>query len=488
MESRTKNSKKKKTASVLLTLAYVGVHVFLALHHEAWRDEGQSWMLVKNSSVPELLSLLCIEGHPALWFFTIMPFVRLGMSFRYFYSISLVFMGLSYYFVLQKAPFPYWARILITFSNVFWYYNPVIPRIYSEICFLLVLIAVCFPSREERPWLYAVLLFLLGQSHVLMAGVAASLVFERFMALLRKKTRNNAFIPFVGGLVSGLLSLVELYPRAGTKRSVDVSVGGIVNHFSAERFQSCVNAFIRNLWGTTSQRIERFIIVSFAFCVVIVIIGLIIQKEGKLSAFIECFMIALSVGMPMFIVLVVYPVGHEQMASCFLMIVLFLVCICWGSEHTVWYKRLVFIVALLISITSMPHVLKEMLYDLQGAYSNSKGISEYIVESVDENAVIFVENSEYNSPVYSYVVSSRDDILFYSLTDMEEYKYHVWGKGYVPSTGAEAAAVKVNVFSDRSVYFLRTEPLEDDGYLSMVAWENEDTPSGERYFLYHLGA
>ena len=68
---------------LLFLLAYAVFHVYLINCHEAWRDEAQAWTLAANISLPQLFSLLSVEGHPALWFLFLRIFAKLGLTFPY---------------------------------------------------------------------------------------------------------------------------------------------------------------------------------------------------------------------------------------------------------------------------------------------------------------------------------------------------------------------------------------------------------------------
>ena len=59
----------------LLSLIYICVAVlsvmisfFLIPYHEIWRDEGQAWLIARDTPLKDLFGVLKHEGHPALWF------------------------------------------------------------------------------------------------------------------------------------------------------------------------------------------------------------------------------------------------------------------------------------------------------------------------------------------------------------------------------------------------------------------------------------
>ncbi|MBR0451799.1 MAG: hypothetical protein IJI78_07380 [Oscillospiraceae bacterium] len=487
VDEKSRNLNKERILSVILTLLYIAVHVFIAIHHEAWRDEGQSWMLVKNSTVSELLADLCVEGHPALWFFTIMPFIKLGLPFRLFSLISLISMGLAFYCLVRFSPFPYWIRVLLSFSSLFMYYNPVIPRIYSEVALLVIVLSLLFPKRAEHPWLYGLLLLLLAQSHILLEGLTIGLVFECFIRLFtKKKERSKATIPFAMGTISGLTAIAELFPRAGTNRSVDISASGIFSNFTMARFILLRDATTYSLWGF-SGRFPLLLLSVFLALGVICLSFLAIRRYGFLSFLKWGSIVFISFGIPLFIVFFVYSI-HNQMATILLLLLLGFLTMLWATCDSKGLKYTALIFVLALSLATFPQAFSAALYDINGPYSNSMATADYIVENADEDSVILVAENEYNSPIYGYVSDSRPDIEFYSFQKYEPYKYHVWGVAYPQFTPAEIASVAVNLFNGRSVYLLLPYGIEDDTWLEDLILANSENPAQEYYIVYNVNA
>ena len=73
---------KKDWINWFLLTAFFSCQLFLLLHHEAWRDEAQAWMIGRNYSVTEILKDLQNEGHPALWFLCIKIVTFFGLPYR----------------------------------------------------------------------------------------------------------------------------------------------------------------------------------------------------------------------------------------------------------------------------------------------------------------------------------------------------------------------------------------------------------------------
>ncbi|MBR3355212.1 MAG: hypothetical protein IKG47_07665 [Oscillospiraceae bacterium] len=479
--------KSRKIFSICLTLIYIGINLYLASKHEAWRDEGQSWVLVKNASLKELILDLCVEGHPALWFMTILPFAKLGVPFQCFHLLSITMMSIAFYLMLQVSPFPYWAKLLLTCNSVFWYYNPIIPRIYSEAVLLLVLLCSVYDKREEHPWIYGILLFMLAQSHVLLEGLAIALVFERFCVLLKSKGQAKQSVPsFVLGTIGGLLAFAELFPRAGTRRSVDISSSGILANMTKERISLLTDATTSCLWGFTENWKQIGMLVFLLVGAAILLI-ISFNEEGLLKTIYRSLTLVVALGIPLFIVFFVYSI-HEQMATLFLLILLSLMWIAWADKGREKQKRFMLAIVIVILLASAPTTIKAMAYDINERYSNSKDMANYIIDNTPEDAVILVNDSEYNTPVYSYVLDKREDITFFNVQKREDYKYHVWGESYPPVTEVEAKAIAVNLFYGRSVYWLLPFSLDETNYITLLDVENNQNYTQEYYVYYKVEA
>ena len=65
----------------VLTLAYVAVTAFVAMHHEPWRDEADPWLYVRDANLFTILARTRYAGLPALWFLCLTPLAKLGLPY-----------------------------------------------------------------------------------------------------------------------------------------------------------------------------------------------------------------------------------------------------------------------------------------------------------------------------------------------------------------------------------------------------------------------
>ena len=187
------NEKKSNIiSSIIVMLLFCVAHVMLFQFHEAWRDESLAWVLVRNSSFGDLFNICASEGHPVLWFLILYPFTRVGFSFYNFSYISIIFMTIAVGIWMYKAPFSLLTKLSVVISPIFFYYNPIICRIYAVLVLLFICIACIWEKRFQHPILYDILIALLIQSHVLVIGVALGLLLDMMLeTVVNYKSKVN---------------------------------------------------------------------------------------------------------------------------------------------------------------------------------------------------------------------------------------------------------------------------------------------------------
>lgn len=61
-------SRADRTATLVVTLAYIAIQIALAIGHQPWRDEAQAWLWATALSTPAEFLVIPGEGHPPLWY------------------------------------------------------------------------------------------------------------------------------------------------------------------------------------------------------------------------------------------------------------------------------------------------------------------------------------------------------------------------------------------------------------------------------------
>lgn len=165
----------KKRENIILMILLAGYLVFngiLLAGHELWRDEANVWLIARELSPIQLFREIRYQGHPCLWYLLVMPFAKLGFPFKTISVLSFLIMSFGAGIFIFKAPFHPATKFVCLFSPVFSYYYPVVARNYCLVALLLILLAYCYPKRNEKPWLYGLLLGLLVQADTIALATA----------------------------------------------------------------------------------------------------------------------------------------------------------------------------------------------------------------------------------------------------------------------------------------------------------------------------
>jgi hypothetical protein len=143
--------------------AYALVVALTIRHHEPWADEGQSWLLARDASLPDLWGrLLHYEGTPGLWQTLLHALIRLGLPYSAYNFVSAILGLAAVCILLRYAPLPLFIRILLPFTYYLCYQYAVIARSYALAAPLLFAIAAMYTQAQRKPAPTTVLLCLLA--------------------------------------------------------------------------------------------------------------------------------------------------------------------------------------------------------------------------------------------------------------------------------------------------------------------------------------
>ena len=476
--------RKTGTINLLITFLYLSIHAFVAFHHEHWMDEAQAWIIASNLSIKEIFAILCTEGHPCLWFLFLVPFARFGFSYRYFSLISLLIMGIGSFMFLQKSPFSLVVKIGVHLSSVFLFYNQVVCRSYSLIALLIILLASYYRDRESHPLFYGFLIVLLFQSHVLVYGLGIGLVAVLILDYCHSKKRKILIGSFVS-IVGLILSIAQIFPRAGYASGIDTSAGGIFSKINFTNIMNGLRYFAYTSWGWTSQSTWLFPYLILVGLIAAIFLFTTINKNWKQQ--LPVIIVAIcSIGLFFGVVILVYT-PHAQMASILMMIVLLIMWVLYEND-THLNLRLTVVLFLAVSsfLTFIP-AQSSMRSDIYGKYSYSKDAAESLGSRLKAGDTVLIENSTCSSAVYAYLASETKDVFFYDLNNETEYVFHRMGIEYrqIGRNDLEES-IRKHTKNGGSVYLLLNSEVEDDRLILIYTNQNEKQRWNESYYIYEV--
>lgn len=209
-----------------VTIVFLFVCGYGAIHHEMWRDEIQAWLLARDSaSIFELFANMKYEGHPALWHLCLMPLSRINASPIMMQVFHLLIAATTVFLFTRYAPFNRLHKVLFAFGYFALYEYAIVARNYAIGVLLITIFCVLYRERYKRfLWIGIVLILLAHTSvHALIVTIAIgfALMCEYFYFYCRKEdalTENRLHI-WIGFALIGfgiVTAVLQLNPPADT--------------------------------------------------------------------------------------------------------------------------------------------------------------------------------------------------------------------------------------------------------------------------------
>ena len=499
----------KKKEALLPLLMYLALNVLLVLMHEPWRDETQSWLLVRELSFGELFSAMSAEGHPCLWFMLLMPFVRLGLPFWSIYILSVGAMLFAGYLFLMRSPFSRPVTCLCFFSALFFYFMPVIARVYAIIPPLLMLLAMAYPKRHERPYRYAALLALLCQTHVVMCGLIGALMLgwllERVFRLRKGDgCLRDLLLPVLIMLSGVALLFFTLWHSLTDNAIVQVRQIAFGKPLLMELWRQFNELFINlnsiDLYPASTQQL--LVLLPLA-AIAVYALALWLRHSWKLAVYclaaiawhivINTFLYSTSVQRSLIaiwellfcVMISVHELTQGKVDS--------------GSK-ALSRERLVSVLSAVMAavcVTTLPLLFGEMRKDAnpKRPYSYGQEAAAYISGELPQDALILLETENRMTSVTAWL----DNGKCYNLLRDNQHTFTVLDRGFVnfaPEGDLDASLERVKQqHGDRPMYLLTTSDAEERiaaldaksaRTLTLVrAWTGSNL-TNENYILYQI--
>lgn len=182
-----KENKRRTFQWVVFSLFILYMCVGL-LTHEHWRDEAQSFLLIKNLSFSQIFQQLKYEGHPIVWYAILYPFIKMGCPIIIQNILSAFFASLSTYLFLFKSPFRNNLKLIFLLTTPLLFSYSVIGRSYCIVLLFLVIILTIFEERYSKNFvLYALSLALLINTSLYSAIIAGAFIASDIIMLFLQK-------------------------------------------------------------------------------------------------------------------------------------------------------------------------------------------------------------------------------------------------------------------------------------------------------------
>ena len=450
--------------NIVCILLYASITLFTVLHHEIWRDEAQVWLVVRDLNIIELIKHVRIEGHPLLWYFTVFPFAKSGLSVISMQIVSWFFMVAAAVVFLWKSPFNILSKICVLFSAGFVYWLPVLSRSYSLIPLFIFLLAIFYPQQKEKPYHYAIVLALLSQTHVLMCSfctvMGALFLYEN---IIKNKENFKKYIaPFLIIFLPVLFLSLYIFTCPHKNESVSEYI------MLADGFWTkTLITYMINLFGVMGNFKGIFL------SLLLVGSGVIIFIENKylFSAFLVNFLFQLV------IYNYVWMSAPEKVWAC-LTVLLFCFWVIFLCNNLSLLKKIIYnFVLILFFGLSVQLGIQLIQNDIYYDYSGSKATAKFISNNIDKNDIIVTNRPIFTSSIAAYAKGYK---FYYPQTDtFYTYGYDSKADEFLPP---EVQEKNMQKFKDKKIYYLFSSlaiPEEE------VCYKSKDTTllMTERFYI-----
>jgi hypothetical protein len=194
-------------------LPYAAITAVLMVYHQPWRDEAQSWLLVRDLDLGALFAQMKYEGSPALWHLILFPFAKAGLPYFTEFCIHWVLAIATLSVFLLTAPFSRLTKALFAFSYLMAFEYSVIARNYVLTVLLLFVIAALYRRRFQLAIPYGLAICLLFNTNVHSFAVGASLAGLFAWEAFRRRAFTLPVATALGlMIVGGLAALAQVWP------------------------------------------------------------------------------------------------------------------------------------------------------------------------------------------------------------------------------------------------------------------------------------
>ncbi|NSX31742.1 ABC transporter ATP-binding protein [Gardnerella leopoldii] len=277
-----------KHARAIIFIAYMAVVVVVMCFHEPWFDEAQSWLIARDSSFADLLTLRPhYEGHPPLWTLLLSIPAKTGVPYEIgLKGVQLLCTALLGGWLIFRAPFSKLAVFLLPFTYFLCFQYGVTSRPYALLCAALFMVAHYWKQSDSKPsdtWKLALSLVLLcaisAYGIALSAGFALAWIWRAAKSAGIKKafaeifSNINRLVSWIILALVGIASIICIWPAANAFASRETFDGNSpLTQFLSFIFVMPSESMFTQFAGDVSLRRLTLSVPSAIICVIISIL------------------------------------------------------------------------------------------------------------------------------------------------------------------------------------------------------------------------
>ena len=354
----------KKIIKIIVIVSFCILAFALAQYHEPWSDEAQSFLIARDTTLSELFGVMKYEGTPPLWVLLIKLFLFMGGTYETFFLVSLIptIIGIIIFELKVKAPI--YIKILFPFTYFIFYQNTIVSRSYCLVFPALMLLALIYEKRFEKPIIYSlVLLFIMGISlHMLVIAGSLYLIFLIDIIKEKKYKSTKIILSIIIIFVELLIATIWTFPAS------DCSFGG---NGGRPLYYIISEATIGSNMGIILE-----IMVSCAICSMLF---LVLMKDSLLD--IIKFLILV---FPVIIVLNIITYQGWHVGIIWLVLFTYFI-----IKDKINNDNLIKTFVVIVCIMQLYWTINTSIYEINHKYSASEDVANFIKELDYENLEIY---------------------------------------------------------------------------------------------------
>ena len=197
-------------------ILFVSVSVFAGLHHEPWADEAQSWLIARdNDNIIDIFNAVRYEGTVPVWHLILKLAQLLGLIYDYAFVIPLIFSAAGVV-LLFMTDAPLFVKVLLPFSYYAMYQGSVFARPYCIVFPAMMLIALSYKDRQQKPVRFFLALVMLASTSSYGVIVSGSFMLWELITMARgivsrKNTEDHTFTNTYRACFWGAALLILLF-------------------------------------------------------------------------------------------------------------------------------------------------------------------------------------------------------------------------------------------------------------------------------------
>lgn len=478
---------------------YILVTLCFVLMHNNWRDEAQAWLIARDCSILELISQMKYEGHFIVWYLILMPFAKLGFPYITTNIMSLLITALAVWFIIYKAPFKFYNRVLIICLYPLIYLCPVVSRCYCLIPLAIVLMSIFYKDRKEKPFRFLLSVVLLTNTHVIMLGMVLVVMLEFMFELICDikqqsihETKNRIVSFFIAGILE-LISILPLFGCFGTNKEVEHNLK--VNILQI--LTSLGNSLYDNMVQVNSFYYINPILRAFLIALLLCALGIALWHELKRYP-----MVYLKIGICIMYQFIIYAFIWPSISHRACTIIFIVLYYKWtsidSSTGDSQYKKANIANAcwIVLAIINIFGSIAFITYDYECKTSHACDIGCYINNYLDTDITILTGSMlEFASGIIPYV---DKNIKFYHIPSKTYFTYTVWNGTNLKKIYADDMKNLINCFDKtQKLYYCTRQSIdttegaliktyEKNGVLEKIYSTDRGSLYSEDYILYAI--